>query len=211
MVTKGHELNSVSYETACQTTDDHGRDIDTCGYFDAKRDYGKRGFDDEGDEQHSQYTWYVFECWAQPVTGICVRVARARQLEQELGDWQFGITVPEADQTGYRSNEEDLKKRISLDDWDTAESTGPNARCFDEQGTQNASKSTSKDESDQLKELPVEMITDLEEYNLLCAIWIKEFKGERRCLQPCQLRSHHQRSVLTIQQKNVLNSVFDGK
>jgi hypothetical protein len=54
----------------------------------------------------------------------------------------------------------------------------PDARCFDEQSAKNTADSACKDKGCEFEELPVEVVSDLEEDNLLGAIWVEELERQ---------------------------------
>jgi hypothetical protein len=63
-----------------------------------------------------------------------------------------------------------------LDDGNPTEGLGPETRGFDEQSTQNTTDGAREDKRGKFEELPVKMISNFEEDDLLRAIRVKELE-----------------------------------
>jgi hypothetical protein len=77
MIAQSEKLNCMAYEAARETTNNHGGNVDSSGYFDTKSDNGQAGFYDESNEEDLEDVWYMLSGWTKTVPGIGVCVAWA--------------------------------------------------------------------------------------------------------------------------------------
>lgn len=102
--------------------------------------------------------------------------AGARELKEQLTDSQPDITVPERDQTSYKSNKTEFNDRVILDELVLPEGRSPKSASFDEESAVNTATDTKKDEGDKFENVPVSNISDLKKHDFVGSIWVQKFQ-----------------------------------
>lgn len=169
-------------DPAQQATHHHGRDVDPRGDFDAERDRSQKAFDDKRDAQVLDHREDLFPLRRAEARFPGVGTTRACQFQQQLGDGELGVSVPETAQSRDQRNEKYLQQRPFLDHGDAPERACPDSRCFDEDRTRRSSEHAEEDEHKYLEEPPIRDIADLENDNLAGAVRVQEFQEQGCCL-----------------------------